>query len=130
MSELISTKSEINTNMKAVELKGRIVNQLSNMSQEEIDSAVSTIANFIAKEGMPTYMMLLSNERRYFTTFKLNSKDADLSAAEIVEFLITETYFAEFGGLKLIEESTGHIEVWMGDQFFALFNYDTFVVHI
>lgn len=130
MSEILASKSEINTNMSAVELKGRIVNQLSNMSVDEIKGAISIIEKFIEKEKIPTYMMLLSNEHRYYTTFKLNSHIAEYAAAEIVEFLLTEEYFSQFGGLKLVEESTGHVEIWMGDQFFALFNYDTFVVHV
>ena len=130
MSEVLSSTSEINTNMTMVELKGNAVKQLDELNAEEVDFAISTIEKYIINEKHPTLLMLLSNELRYYTTLKIDKKCPRKAAEGIVDFLRADSYLKELGTLKLVEGEQGHLEIWIGSTFFALFNYDEFVVEV
>jgi len=130
MSKLESSKSEINTNMSLVEMKGNAVRQLKRLTLEERNFAISEIEKFIVNSGKPSLLMLLSNELRYYTSFKVKNNDLTKAATAIVEFIETEEFFINLGELKLVDDGESHLEIWVGDKFFALFNYDPFIVEI
>ena len=130
MSDVVNSKAEINTNMTMVELKGKVVNDLTPLSDTERDFAIATIEKFILDEGRPRFVTLLSNAQRYYTTFELSNADTLKTAKDIVEFIETEEFFKQFGTLKLVELESSHVEIWVGKEFFALFNYDSFIVEL
>lgn len=121
--------SKINTGMTMVEMKGNTVKQLEAMSETERDFAISEIEKFITN-SKPRMLMLLSNELRYYTVFELKESDLNKTARNIVDFIETEGFFTEIGQLKLIDVESDHVEVWVEDKFFALFNCDGFLVEI
>ena len=130
MSDTIESKSKINTNMSLVEIKGNAVAQLKALSPAERDFAISEIEKFIVNQDEPRLLMLLSNELRYYTAFEIKNDDLTKAATAIVEFIETEEFFTELGDLKLVDAEKDHLEIWVGSKFFALFNYDPFVVEI
>lgn len=124
------TMSEINTGLTAVELKGNIVNQLKPMNAQEQSFSIVAIDAYLERKGNPEYVMLLSNELRYYTIFK-SSTDADF-ATEIFNFINTDSYLTQLGYLRLIDadKDLDHVEVWIGDKFFALFDADDLIVDL
>lgn len=129
-STMLSSTSEINTNMTMVELKGNAVKQLDKLNKEETESAITSIEKFIITEGCPKLLMLLSNELRYFTALDIGKKCPRKAAEAVVDFLQTDEFLSGIGALKLIDGEENHIEVWLDGTFFALFNYDPFVVEV
>lgn len=122
--------SQINTGMTMVEMKGNTVKQLDTMTKSERDFAISEIEKFITNSDRPRMLMLLSNENRYYTIFEIKESDLTQVATKIVEFIETEGFFTEIGELKLVDVEASHVEIWVEDQFFALFNCDGFIVEI
>ena len=129
-SKLLETKQTLETGMKVVEFKGNIVSKLKPMTAEEKAYSASEIAGYIDRVGNPKNLMLLSNELRYFTIFKNVSRKN--FAKKIFEFIDTDPFLQTIGEVKLIDadKDLSHVEVWIGNTFFALFDCDSLMVEL
>lgn len=119
--------------MTKYEYDKQIATQLPPLTAEGIKQATTDIKNFLAKQTLNQYLMLLSNELNYYTIFKKASIKTDYGLAEeIIKFILENSFLmVTVGPVKLVEEnSNGYMEIWIGNEHFALFPCDQLVVNI
>lgn len=117
--------------VKAVALKGAMVEGLTSFGEAEGKYAVENIAKYIELTNAK-YLMLLNHENRYYTIFDVSDKDKGTiqgSAKNLFNFLV-EDVAPHYGELKLVDfdSTTGAIEVWFNNNCFVLFDYSNGVV--
>ena len=125
MSDIsLGTLYDVNKNLvlkNEIELTDGVLN-----SKKEI------ITNFM-RQINNTYYMLLCNERKDYTVFKMNDKDNDDSIREIVSILVDECLRnrGEIRGIDLTRDKDA-IEIWLiiEDEAYCyyLFCYDKAVI--
>ena len=82
-----------------------------------------------------TYYMLLCNERKDYTVFKMNDKDNDDSVREIVSILVDECLRnrGEIRGIDLTKDKDA-IEIWLiiEDEAYCyyFFPYDAAIIEV
>ena len=97
------------------------------ISQETVDNIDSLFANRYNK-----YIMLLCHENRYYTIFnRVTNVISTKSIAErLLDFIFNDPYLKTLGDIKYIDICEEHVEIWIGELYFALFECDGFIVSI
>lgn len=120
--------------MTKYEYDKQIATQLPPLTAEGIKQAITDIENFLAKQKSNQYLMLLSNELNYYTIFnkKKTVKTIYGISEEIMNFILEDSFLmGTVGPVKLVEEnSNSYMEIWIGNEHFALFPCDQLVVNI
>ena len=99
-----------------------------------LNSKKEIITNFMRKMNN-TYYMLLCNERKDYTVFKMNDKNSDDSIREIVSILVDEC-LKNRGEIRGIDLTKGKdaIEIWMviDDEAYVyyFFPYDNAIIEV
>ena len=95
--------------------------------QETVDNIDSLFANRYNK-----YIMLLCHENRYYTIFnRVTNVISTKSIAErLLDFIFDDPYLKTLGDIKYIDICEEHVEIWIGELYFALFECDGFIVNI
>ena len=127
MSDIsLGTLYDVNKNLvlkNEIELTDGVLN-----SKKEI------ITNFM-RQINNTYYMLLCNERKDYTVFKINDKDNDDSIREIVSILVDECLRnrGEIRGIDLTKDKNA-IEIWLiiEDEAYCyyFFPYDAAIIEV
>lgn len=78
------------------------------------------------------YLMLLSNELKYYTIFRLYGNLLMITdpSNNIVDFLLNDSFLKTLGELKVFEINDDNIEIWIGEHYFSLFECDSFIVNV
>ena len=111
--------------------KTLVEKQEKKLSEGILNSKKEIVKNFIEKTNN-VYYMLLSNERKDYTIFKLTSKD---NSMELSKCLIDECLFnrGEIRGIDITQDK-GAIEIWMiidnEAYVYYFFPYDAALVEI
>jgi hypothetical protein len=121
--------------MTKFEYDKQIAAAMKPLNEKEIQTAKETLTGFLNKKKKAftssNNLMLLCNETNYFTIFsKTKNMDTEEIARKIVNFIIEDTFLEELGELKYFEEDQDHIEIWIGEFFFALFDADFMFVDL
>ena len=90
--------------------KSIIENNIATLTREELEDKIALVVNFIAQQKN-TYYMLLCNDRKDYTVFRLNIPQDGIEAAHI---LIDEC-LTNRGQVKSIEltKTNDAIEIWL-----------------
>jgi hypothetical protein len=115
------------------------MNSLPILSVESISKG---LAEYL-KEKENEYFMLLSNKLGYYQVFNIFSESLDTRVANIIYFLSESNYFqaqesspeplyTSMMDIKHYEinDDYGHLELWIGNEYFQLFPYDWGVVAV
>lgn len=124
---------EMQAQVTQLEYDRGIIKNLSPANREEIENMKKDIADFIEGLGELENLMLLSNELRYYTLFKMTSKllTPQGKAEKLMRFLREDKFLKNLGKLKVLKRSIGgNIEIWIGETYFLLFDADSFFVEI
>jgi hypothetical protein len=121
--------------MTKFEYDKRIAEAMRPLNEKEIQVAKKTLAVFLNKKKKaftsPNNLMLLCNQNNYFTIFsQTKGMTTEEIARKIVNFIVEDTFLEQLGGLKYFEEDQDHIEIWIGEFFFALFDADFMFVDL
>lgn len=110
-----------------------IVKNLAPANKEEIKDMRDDIADFIENRIKTENFMLLSNELRYYTLFKMKSLvlTPEGKADKLIEFITEDKFLKTLGKLKVLKRNYGgDIEIWIGETYFLFFDADSFFVEI
>lgn len=93
--------------------KNLVLNNEIELTEGNINSKKEIVTNFIRKTNN-SYYMLLCNEKKDYTVFKINEKNNDNSIKEIVLIFIEECLKnrGEIRGIDLTKDKDA-IEVWL-----------------
>ena len=114
------------------EYEKQIAKSLPALDDYNLVIASKNIAKFLDENKNAKYLMLLSDELRYYTIFNIDNKVKLIKgiAEDILRFLQRDSFLGGIGKLKLIEVNEDHIEIWIGETYFSLFVADSFFVNI
>ena len=124
---------EMQAQVTQLEYDRGIVKNLAPANKEEIKDMRDDIADFIENRIKTENFMLLSNELRYYTLFKMKSLvlTPEGKADKLIEFITEDKFLKTLGKLKVLKRNySGDIEIWIGETYFLFFDADSFFVEI
>lgn len=104
------------------DLNKTIISNFPKLSEEAIKNAKRDIRKWISNSNN-SYYMLLSNEKRDYTVFKVG-KNYNKASEEILKLIESR------GEIKAFDKVGDAFEIWIDSYFYALFKYDSAVVEI
>lgn len=115
-----------------VMMKSQMVDQMPELTTDEIKDAVVKIEQYLVENDNPTHLMLLARDINYYSIIKntKNNSAFDFAQSIMMDFLIDDPFLNSNRKLKALEVDENYIEIWFGDQFFALFDCDDFIVNV
>lgn len=120
--------------MNKYEYEKQIAQQMPALDNHGFLIAEETMNSFLRdeKNRNAKFLMLLCNELNYYTIFHLSNNvlRINLPMVSILNFLKDDPFLKSLGDIKYIDNNEDHIEIWIGEYYFALFVADTFVVNI
>ena len=128
--------SELNLGTQ-YEFSKDMVKQLPNLTEGQLNSKKEIVKNFLRK-GLNNYYMLLCNEQKDYTVFRIannEEKDRDEQKQEIVNILIDEC-LPNRGGIRGIDltEQQDAVEIWLyideEAYVYYFFPYDEAVIEV
>ena len=128
--------SELNLGTQ-YEFSKDMVKQLPNLTEGQLNSKKEIVKNFLRK-SLNNYYMLLCNEQKDYTVFRITNKeekDRDEQKQEIVNILIDEC-LPNRGGIRGIDltEQQDAVEIWLyideEAYVYYFFPYDEAVIEV
>lgn len=110
-----------------------IVKTLPPFSATEWKQVEEDLVKFLDENSSTKNFMLLSNEIRYYTIFKVeNVLLTTVGMAEkMMKFINKDEFLKSLGKIKVFKKTeTGEMEIWIGETHFLLFDVDSFFVSI
>lgn len=104
------------------DLNKTIIRNFPKLNKEAIKNAKRDIRKWISCSNN-SYYMLLSNEKRDYTVFKIG-KEYDKASEEILNVIESR------GDIKAFDKVDDAFEIWIDDSFYALFKYDSAVIEV
>ena len=124
---------EMDTGMNIYQWDKNAAASMPAMSYTQMLDKKPIIVKFLKQFDNIKHIMLLSNELRYYTIFDITAEPIiDNVVLKLLKFLKNDTFLKTLGKTKYIDidETESHIEIWIGEERFALFPCDSFVVPI
>lgn len=103
------------------DLNKNIIAQMPELSRKEVKGKKNEVKKWVESQPNANYFMLLSNEKRDYTVFKIGVS-LDVFILEFFELLNSR------GKVKAIDFTGSAFEIWIDDAFYAFFNYDAGVI--
>lgn len=108
---------------------------MSNLNRLNIETIKKGFKEYLTKFDNVKYFMILSNKLGYYSVFKVESENIDKKIDNIVSFLQNSRYYSIEGEIESYVEMTdirhyelnedhGHLELWIGKEYFQLFPFD------
>lgn len=120
-------ESTINTGVSIYQLNKKGMDLYKPMPKEEI---VSKLFEYLVDFCKVSYLMLLNNERKDYTIFKLNHLDQDLLTQEVTETLLNRGEVIDI----TLTENKDAVEIWIRDNkenyCYYLFDYSAAIVEV
>lgn len=107
---------------------------MENLPRMEIDKIAEGFSKYLSSRMNNKYFMILSNSVGYYSVFKSESKSIEEKVKNIISFLESSRYYntdennpyVEMIDIKYYElnEDHGHLELWIGKEYFQFFPFD------
>ena len=110
----------------------QVMSTLPKLSKEKV---VEAIVEYLSNKSHVNYFLILSNKVGYYTVFKSESSSVEDKAKNIYDFFDASRYYniegeevpyVEMTDIRHFElnEDHGHLEFWIGKEYFQLFPFD------